>query len=56
MTGADIVIQSVFEALKKDDGCEKTVDALSALHEAGRWEGQKIVVAIRGALDEAEGD
>jgi hypothetical protein len=53
---ADTVIQSVFEALGKDKDCGNAVDALRALYEAGGWDGEKIVAAIRRGLDEAEGN
>jgi hypothetical protein len=53
---ADAVIQSVFEALDKDEHCGNTVDALRALYEADRWRSETIVAAIRKGLDEAKGD
>lgn len=56
MADADSVMQSVFEALEKNEHCEDAVDALRALYEAGGWGSEKIVAAIRGGLDEAEGD
>jgi hypothetical protein len=53
---ADAVIQSVFEALEKDEHCASAVDALHALYEGDGWGSEKIVAAVREGLDEAEGD
>jgi len=57
MADAGVVIQSVFEALGEDEDLENVGDALRVLYEeAGVWDGEKIVAAIRRGLDEAEDD